>query len=122
MGASGAEGGLGARRGRALPFVLDPAVLGRTIGPDARCVHLRRRRTGEVVVHGDAQQQGRTLPATVTHATNNCWRFEIEYNTFHRQTWNWCARDGRLVEQGGSTHQQFDFVAFKVDENSTVAC
>jgi len=68
------------------------------------------------------QQQGRTLPATVTHATNNCWRFEIEYNTFHRQTWNWCARDGRLIEQGGTTHQQFDFVAFKVDENSTVVC
>jgi hypothetical protein len=23
------------------------------------------------------QQQGRTLPATVTHEENNCWRFEI---------------------------------------------
>jgi hypothetical protein len=68
------------------------------------------------------QEQGPTMPATVTATANGCWRFEIEYNSFHQQAWNWCLRDGRVVERGGTTRQAFDFVAFKVDEKSTVAC
>jgi hypothetical protein len=69
-----------------------------------------------------SQAQGPTLPGTVTRGTDGCWTFAIEYNTFHHQTWEWCEQNGTLVERGGTTQQQFDFVAFKVDETSEVTC
>jgi hypothetical protein len=69
-----------------------------------------------------SQSQGPTLPGTVTRGTGGCWTFAIEYNTFHHQSWEWCEQDGTLVERGGTTQQQFDFVAFKVDETSEVTC
>jgi hypothetical protein len=68
------------------------------------------------------QKQGPTMPATVTPTGGGCWSFAVEYNSFHQQTWNWCLRDGRVVELGGTTLQAFDFAAFKVDEKSTVVC
>jgi hypothetical protein len=68
------------------------------------------------------QPQGPTIPGTVTHTGDGCWTFQIEYNSYHRQTWDWCADDGTLVERGGTTNQQFDFVAFKVDETSVFTC
>jgi hypothetical protein len=69
-----------------------------------------------------SQGQGPKIPGTVTHRGSNCWTFEVEYNSFHRQTWDWCTRDGRLIERGGTTNQKFDFVAFKVDETSRFTC
>jgi hypothetical protein len=69
-----------------------------------------------------SQPQGPVLPGTVTHGDSGCWTFQIEYNSFHRQTWDWCSRDGMLFEHGGTTHQQFDFVAFAVDETSRFTC
>jgi hypothetical protein len=69
-----------------------------------------------------SQSQGPELPGTITHDDDGCWTFEIEYNSFHRQSWRWCAEGGRLVERGGVTHQQFDFAAFKVDETSDIVC
>jgi hypothetical protein len=69
-----------------------------------------------------SQSQGPQLPGTVTPAAGDCWTFAIEYNEFHSQEWNWCVRDGKLVERGGTTRQRFDFVAFKVDETSRFTC
>jgi hypothetical protein len=68
------------------------------------------------------QSQGPEMPGTIRAGKRGCWTFEIEYNSFHRQSWDWCVRDGRLVERGGTTHQQFDFVAFQVDETSDITC
>lgn len=71
---------------------------------------------------GTTQAQGPTLPATVTHVSSDCWKFEIEYNSFHRQSWRWCLLDGVLVERASQTIQQFDFGVLKVDEESTFSC
>jgi hypothetical protein len=68
------------------------------------------------------QKQGPMMPGTVTSRANGCWSFDIEYNSFHEQTWNWCLRDGRVVELGGTTEQAFDFAAFKIDETNRVVC
>ena len=68
------------------------------------------------------QSQGPDLPATVVVDRDGCWTFEIEYSSFHRQSWEWCERDGKLVERGGTTHQKFDFVAFQMDETSRLVC
>jgi hypothetical protein len=69
-----------------------------------------------------SQSQGPEEPGTLTPGANGCWTFEIEYNSYHHQTWQRCARDGRLVELGGTTNQQFDFVAFKQSEHSEMRC
>ncbi|HEX5095187.1 MAG TPA: hypothetical protein VFX21_04210, partial [Acidimicrobiia bacterium] len=76
----------------------------------------------ELSFAGTHQTEGPSIPGTVTYGDNGCWTFQVEYNTFHRQTWNWCTRGGRVVELGGTTQQKFDFVAFKVDEQSTITC
>jgi hypothetical protein len=76
----------------------------------------------ELSFAGTHQAEGPSIPGTVTYGDDDCWTFQIDYNTFHRQTWDWCARDGRMVELGGTTQQKFDFVAFKVDEHSTFSC
>jgi len=68
------------------------------------------------------QPQGPPIPGTVTHGADGCWTLEVEYNSFHRQSWEWCMLDGVLEEHGGTTHQKFDFGAFTVDETSVIVC
>jgi hypothetical protein len=68
------------------------------------------------------QSQAGRLPGTVRRTANDCWTFEIQYNSFHRQTWRRCVVDGRLVETGGSVEQKFDFGALSRSEHSTVSC
>jgi len=69
-----------------------------------------------------SQRQGPTEPATVAVGADGCWTFRVDFNSFHDQTWNRCARGGQLVETGGRTDQRFDFVTFKMSEHSTVTC
>jgi len=69
-----------------------------------------------------SQDQGPTIPGTVTYGAPGCWTLAVEYNSFHRQSWEWCMRDGVLEEQGGTTQQKFDFGAFTVDETSVIGC
>jgi hypothetical protein len=69
-----------------------------------------------------SQSQGPALPATLTVSADGCWAFEIEYNSFHRQRWDWCADANRLLEHGGTTRQKFDFVAFKMAETTVSVC
>ncbi len=52
----------------------------------------------ELSFAGTHQTEGPSIPGTVTYGDNGCWTFQVEYNTFHRQTWNWCTRGGRVVE------------------------
>ncbi len=68
------------------------------------------------------QEQGPTEPGTVVRRRDGCWQFRIDFNSFHSQTWNRCAADGRLTEAGGTTTQKFDFATFKVGEHSAITC
>ncbi len=68
------------------------------------------------------QSQDGRLPGTVRRDADGCWTFEIEYNSFHRQTWRRCAVNGRLVERGGTVDQKFDFGALSQSEHSVVTC
>jgi len=68
------------------------------------------------------QGQGPTEPGTVVRRRGGCWQFRIDFNSFHSQTWNRCAADGRLTEAGGTTSQKFDFATFKVSEHSAILC
>lgn len=79
---------------------------------------------GEEVLQllGTAQPQGPQLPAIVTTTGDGCFTFTIEYNEHHSQDWYFCEDDGTLVETGGSTTQEFDFVAFQVDNVTLFEC
>ena len=68
------------------------------------------------------QHQGPQMPATVTHRDDGCWTFRLDYNTQHWQTWNYCPRNGGLVELGGQTFERWDFVFTKYDSTSTFTC
>lgn len=76
----------------------------------------------ELELLGTTQPQGPQLPATVTTTGDGCFTFMIEYNEHHSQDWHFCEDDGTLVETGGSTTQQFDFVAFQVDNVTAFEC
>ncbi len=68
------------------------------------------------------QSEDGLLPATVRRGSNGCWTFGIEYNSFHRQTWRYCEVDHRLVEQGNTVDQKFDFGALSQSEHTATVC
>jgi hypothetical protein len=68
------------------------------------------------------QQQGPEMPATVTHRSDGCWTFRLDYSNQHWQTWIYCPRNGGLVERGGQTFERWDFVFTKYDSTSTFTC
>jgi len=69
-----------------------------------------------------SQAEGPEMPATVIHHAHGCWTFRIDYSTNHWQDWRYCARDGRLVEEGGRTFQRWDFVVSTIENTSTFVC
>jgi hypothetical protein len=69
-----------------------------------------------------SQPQGPELPGTIVHEGDGCWSFAVSYNEYHSQTWNYCARDGKLYDEGGVTKQKFDFVATSASSTSTFVC
>ena len=68
------------------------------------------------------QSQAGSLPGTVTWGAGGCWTFAIDYNSFHRQTWDRCSKNGRLVEPSNTTDQKFDFGALSQSEHTVVTC
>ncbi len=60
-------------------------------------------------VLGTTQAWGPTMPATITHEDDGCWRLRIDYSTHHWRSQLLCAEAGDLVEREGSTYQAFDF-------------
>lgn len=69
-----------------------------------------------------SQAEGPDMPATVLHRAHGCWTFRIDYSTNHWQDWRYCARDGQLIEEGGSTFQRWDFVVSTIENTSTFPC
>jgi hypothetical protein len=68
------------------------------------------------------QSQEGILPGTVTRVAGGCWTFAIDYNSYHHQTWDRCAVDGRLVARGDVTEQKFDFGPLSQSERTVVRC
>lgn len=68
------------------------------------------------------EDQGPSMPATVTWSGDDCWTFRIDYNTNHWQSWDYCATPDRLEEHGGVTFQRRDYTVLQVDSTSTFVC
>lgn len=96
----------------------DAAVL----RPAAGVYEYRGSGTEHLSLPPKSQGQGPRMPATVTHRSDGCWTFRIDYSSAHWQTWNYCPRDGGLVELGGQTFERWDFVVTKYDSTSRFTC
>jgi len=68
------------------------------------------------------QVEGPDMPATVTHRSDGCWTFRIDYHSNHWQTWDFCPRDGGMEEEGGTTYQKWDFGVFVSESTTTFKC
>jgi len=68
------------------------------------------------------QAEGPDMPATVTHRSDGCWDFRIDYHSNHWQVWNYCPRNGGLDEVGGTTYQKWDFGVFVSETTTNFTC
>jgi hypothetical protein len=68
------------------------------------------------------QPQGPDIPGTVTRLEGNCWRFRVDYNTNHWQSWDYCATDAGLTEEAGAFFQRLELGPVAVDTTSTYTC
>jgi hypothetical protein len=68
------------------------------------------------------QDHGPGMPGTVTHTTDGCWTFRIDYSSNHWEDWEYCARDGGLRERSGRTFQRWDLGVSTIDNHSTFRC
>lgn len=69
-----------------------------------------------------SQDDGETMPATITHDPDGCWTFTLFYNEAHWQDWQLCPDGDDLVEMGGHTFQRWDFGVTTVENLSTFVC
>jgi hypothetical protein len=92
-------------------------------GPPAGGVYLYRG-TGTEVTSFPAltEQQGPTMPATVTADGPDCWRFRIDYNSHHWQEWRYCADPSGVSSTGGTTFARRELGPTTVDNTSTFTC
>lgn len=71
---------------------------------------------------GVEQRDGATIPVTIEHLPEGCWRLTVDYNEAHWQDWTLCPGDGGLVETGGTTFQAWDFGATQIENTSNFDC
>ena len=70
------------------------------------------------------QDDGETMPATVTHEGRGCWTFRIDFTSGHWQSWRYCPgadRDG-FEEVAGATGQQWDLGVSQMGNISHFTC
>ena len=107
---------------RSVPIFLDVHRRRRDAAAGPGGVRLRGHRRRAPLVHGHEPVAEGSLPGTEPPAPGGCSTSAIEYNSFHKQTWTWCAADGRLVERGNTTDQKFDFGPLSQSEHTEVVC
>jgi hypothetical protein len=62
-----------------------------------------------------SQPEGPSIPGTVTHHSNGCWRLRLDYSSNHYRRWDFCVRKGVLVEVGNRVRQRCDRQRHVVD-------
>ncbi|HTT87081.1 MAG TPA: MFS transporter, partial [Acidimicrobiales bacterium] len=69
-----------------------------------------------------SQQEGPSMPGTVTLRGPNCWVFRIDYSTHHWQTWEYCLHGANLWEAGGQSWQLWSIGPLDVTNLSSFTC
>jgi hypothetical protein len=92
-------------------------------GPPAAGVYLYRGEgTEDTSFPPLTEEQGPTMPGTITGDGDGCWRFRIDYSSHHWQDWRHCADPTGIVSTGGRTFAQRAFGTLDVDNVSTFTC
>jgi hypothetical protein len=68
------------------------------------------------------EDQGPTMPSTITPDGEGCWRFRIDYNSHHWQDWRYCGDPSGIVSTGGTTFARREVGTFNADNTSTFTC
>lgn len=71
---------------------------------------------------GTGRAWGPRIPGIVTHAPDGCWTFQLEYNTAHSQSVDYCPRERRLEEHSSETSHAFNLGVTTLHERIVFAC
>ena len=110
------------RRAGAAGYGTDQSATATPLRPAAGIYQYRGEGTEKLDKPPRGQSQGTGIPGTVTHLGGRCWKFRVDYNTNHWQSWDYCSTGKGLTEQGGSFFQRLDLVITKVETSSTYTC
>jgi hypothetical protein len=110
------------RRAGAAGYGTDQSATATPLRPAAGIYQYRGEGTEKLDKPPRSQSQGPGIPGTVTHLGGRCWKFRVDYNTNHWQSWDYCSTGKGLTEQGGSFFQRLDLVITKVETSSTYTC
>jgi hypothetical protein len=69
-----------------------------------------------------SQDQGPTIPGTVTHLDGGCWTIRFDYSSNHWQSWTYCPDGADLVENGGESWQRWIIGAAAITNLTTATC
>ena len=69
-----------------------------------------------------SQNDGATMPMTITHTNGNCWTLKLDYNAAHWQSYDLCTQKNNVYEHGGKTYQSWNFGATQIANLSTFKC
>ncbi len=90
--------------------------------PDPGVYDYRGTGTEHLSLPSLSQQEGPTIPGTVTLAPGGCWVFRVDYSSHHWQTWRYCRHGGDTWEAGGQTWQLWALGPLDVTNTSTFRC
>jgi hypothetical protein len=68
------------------------------------------------------QEDGASIPVTVEHLADGCWRWTVDFNEAHSQSWDYCEDGGRILESGGRTYQRWDLGATTIESIADFTC
>lgn len=68
------------------------------------------------------EDQGPSMPATVTIEPDGCWTLRIDYNTHHWQSWTYCTAGEELQERRGATFSRRSIGSADIDNTSQFVC
>lgn len=75
-----------------------------------------------VSVPPKTQDDGPSMPGTVTRQGDGCWSIRIDFSDAHWEGSSYCASGGGLVETGRQGWMKWDYVAVVVADTSTFSC
>lgn len=93
-----------------------------TEGPEPGVYQLEGEGREAISFPPTEQEDGSTMPMTVTTGEDGCWNVRIDYNEAHWQDWDLCPEENAVMETGGHTWQRWDFGAATVENLSTFVC
>ena len=78
--------------------------------------------TEAISVPPDRHDDGPTMPISVLHLANGCWRWRIDYNTAHWHQYDYCPKGGQLLLTAQRNSLSWDFGLTRVTNLADYTC